>query len=115
MKKPREEKQASEQQLLRLLQDIEHGRVSLTLDRLASAAALEVENGVYYFNTSRKWQIAVFVDCGRFDYIEFLRHGGTQIDHHQLQAHYPSVAHYATRFRETDAFGIERQLYRDTA
>ncbi len=115
MKRKSHEKRLSEQQLLNLLRDIEQGEVGLTLDRLASAAALEVENGIYYFNTSDKWQIAVFVDCGKFDYIEHMQHGGVKIDNRQLRLHYPAVEHYAIRFRENNAFGIEKHLYQETA
>ncbi|MBI4983547.1 hypothetical protein HZC32_02785 [Candidatus Woesearchaeota archaeon] len=61
-------KRPTEEQLLNLLKSIESGKVTLILDRVASAEAIEIENGVFNFDTSNKWRVGVYVDYGEFDY-----------------------------------------------
>ncbi|MBI2668611.1 hypothetical protein HYX14_02090 [Candidatus Woesearchaeota archaeon] len=108
-------KRPMEENLVALLNDIEKGKVSIALDTAASADALKNENGVYYFDTSKKWRMGVFVDCGWFDYIDSLQHGGTRLDSGTLNQHYPTVVEYSRRFRDhalsKSVWGIEAKIY----
>ncbi len=119
MKKATKDKkrQPTEKQLLNLLQDIEKGKVSVNLDEQASAQAMEWENGIHYFDTSNKWRIGVFVDCGRFDYVDSMQHGGTKVEYWQLDKFYPETTMYANRFRDVELgkriWGIEAKMYAD--
>lgn len=109
MRKPTEE------QLLTILREIESRKISVTLDQVASAEAISRENGIYHFDTPDKWRIGVFVDCGKFDYIDYLQHGGTRIGYNQLCRYYPKVEVYANRFRDSEAtkeiWGIEAKIF----
>ena len=85
----------NEEQLLNLLKDIESGKVSVKLDKKESA-----DLSVYHFDTSNKWRIGVFIDCGEFDYIDYIRHGGKIIDYDKLRRFCPKVNEYASKFRD---------------
>lgn len=101
-----------EEQLLNLLKDIESGKVSVKLDKKESA-----DSAVYHFDTSNKWGIGIFIDCGEFDYIEYICHGGKIIDYDKLHKFYPKVTEYALKFRDgklaKKVWGIELKLYVD--
>ncbi len=117
VKEPNELKKLSEETLLNLLQDIENRKVTVTLDRAKSKEAIEDENGIYHFETSNKWKIGVSVDCGRFDYIQYISHGGTNIDFDKICRYYPKVDQYSEKFRDTDlakkVWGIEAEIFAD--
>lgn len=105
----------SEEQLLTLLRKIDKGKVSLTLDERASAEAMKHENGIHFFDTSNKWRIGIYVDCGKFDYIDSMQHGGTKVEYWQLGKFYPKVKKFALKYREDNlgqkVWGIEAKTY----
>lgn len=104
-----------EEQLLNLLRDIESGQVTLTLDSLASVTALETENGLFHYDTSNGYRIGIFVDCGRFDYLDYIQKGRVRTDYHRLNKHYPQVREYYLKFRNPrlaqKVWGIKAKLY----
>ncbi len=103
----------NEETLLTLFKDIESKKVAITLDRVASAEALTYECGVYHYDTSNKWKIGVYVDCGWFDYIDYVQHGGKKAT--DLNRFYPKVEEYTLRFRDKklskSVWGIEAKIY----
>ena len=117
MKRPNAPKRPSEETLLNLLKDIENGKITVLLDRKASKAAIENENGVYHFDTSNKWKIGVYVDCGKFDYIQYVSHGGTKIDFDKICRYCPKADQYSEKFRDKDlakkVWGIEAEIFAD--
>ncbi len=104
-----------EKVLLALFKDIESKEVTITLDRIASAEALTYENGIYHYDTSNKWKIGVYVDCGWFDYIDYVQHGGKKVTNEELDKFYPKVNNYVLRFREKkiskSVWGIEAKIF----
>jgi len=112
MKKP------TEKQLLDLFNHIKSDKLTIILDKIASEEAIKTENGVFHFNTSNKWQVGVFVDCGKFDYIDYIQHGGTHINHAKLVKYYPRVIEYSLEFRNPElakkVWGIEAKRYAGT-
>ena len=117
VKEPNELKKLSEETLLKLLQDIENRKVTVTLDRAKSKEAIEDENGIYHFETSNKWKIGVSVDCGKFDYIQYVSHGGAKIDFDKICRYCPKADQYSEKFRDTDlakkVWGIEAKIFAD--
>lgn len=115
MKKPSYEKTPSEEQLLALLKGVECGRISVELDEKTSAESVRQENGIYHYHTSNKWRVGVYVDCGEFDYIDYIQHGGKRIDYGRLEKYYPKVVQHANRFRNKNlakrVWGIEAKLF----
>ncbi len=105
----------SEKTLLDLFKDIESGKVAITLDRVASAEALTYECGVYHYDTSNKWKIGVYVDCGWFDYVDYVQHGGKKVNTNGLESFYPKVDEYVDRFRDKklskSVWGIEAKIF----
>jgi len=108
-------KRPTENDLMKLLQNIEKGKISITLDEKTSAHAQESENGIYFFDTSTKWRIGVFVDCGWVDYVDSISHGGTKIDYRQLQEYYPEVEEFSQKYRTRElsekVWGIKAKMY----
>jgi len=104
----------SEKELLKLLEGIEKGKIAVELDRKASEESIEDENRVYHFNAG-KWRIGVFVDCGDFDYIEYIQHGGKKVTHSQIEEYYPKVDEYIAEKlscgRGNKIFGIEKKIF----
>jgi len=108
-------KRPTEEELLSLLKRIESGKLTITLDKIASTEAIKTENGVFHFDTSNKWGVGVFVDCGKFDYIDYIQHGGMRLDHGKLDQYYPGVREYSLTFRDPSLakkiWGIEAKIY----
>lgn len=104
----------SQETLLSLFKSIESGEVVLTLDRIASADALTVENGIYHY-TAEKWKIGVFVDSGWFDYVDYVQYGGKRVTQGELRRFYPKVDRYTLRFRDQklskSVWGIEAKIF----
>ncbi len=68
-------------QLLQFLQAIEQGQISLT--RLTHDH--DVYNGIVRYRCSNDWQIAIFVDCGEWDYVdEIITAAGDVVDFDRL-------------------------------
>lgn len=116
MKSPnKKHEHLDEKELLTILKDIKSGKVTITLDEKASSEAVKRENGIYHFDASNKWKIGVFVDCGKFDYVDYIRHGGKKVDYNQLTRFYPKIIDYASQFRESKVakkvWGIEARIY----
>ncbi len=107
----------SEETLLALFKDIESGKVAVTLDRIASGDAITVENGIHHYDTSNKYRVGVFVDCGWFDYVDYVQHGGKKITHGELGRYYPKVDRYVLKFRNKklskSVWGIEAKIYEE--
>jgi hypothetical protein len=116
MKKPKLAlNKPSEETLLVLFKDIESRKVAITLDRIASGDAVTTENGIYHYDTSNKWKIGVYVDCGWFDYIDYVQHGVKKITNGGLERFYPKVDKYVLKFRDKElsksVWGIEAKIF----
>ena len=108
-------KRPTEEHILNLFKQIELGKVTVTLDTITSAEAIKNENGVFHFDTSNKWRIGVFVDCGKFDYIDYIADSRTKVDYGKLNQYYPKISGSYSKFRNQKyakkIWGIEAKIY----
>ncbi len=108
-------KRLQKKRLLDILTGIESGKIKIELDKEASKEAIEQESGIYLFKASNKWTIGIFVDCGRFDYIDSFQYGGTKIDYATLNRYYKRVVDNSKKYRDKElsekVWGIKPKIF----